>query len=148
MGLPESGIGRGAPGEAKPSEIAGGEGGNARRGSACGPRGETRPCGPALDKQEPAGSGEGLLPRGGGLTARDQGRGESDTPDASDAEERRWAVGKGPHPAAIRASHCARSQGKASQLMEYSWRGRVRNTMRGTGDFTGSLGENIDATQR
>ncbi|KAJ1101680.1 hypothetical protein NDU88_006745 [Pleurodeles waltl] len=44
--------------------------------------------------------------------------------------------------------HGARSQGKASQLIEYSWRGGVRNTMRGTGDFTGSLGENTDATQR
>ncbi|KAJ1128804.1 hypothetical protein NDU88_007179 [Pleurodeles waltl] len=71
MGPHGSGIGRGSPGEAKPGEIAGGEGGDARRGSACGPRGETRPCGPVLDKQKPSGAREGLLPRGGGLTARD-----------------------------------------------------------------------------
>ncbi|KAJ1082001.1 hypothetical protein NDU88_002173 [Pleurodeles waltl] len=29
-----------------------------------------------------------------------RGRGESDAPDARDTDERRWAVGKGPHPAA------------------------------------------------
>ncbi|KAJ1207293.1 hypothetical protein NDU88_002684 [Pleurodeles waltl] len=34
MGLPESGIGRRSLGEAKPGEIAGGEGGDARWGSA------------------------------------------------------------------------------------------------------------------
>ncbi|KAJ1213555.1 hypothetical protein NDU88_001189 [Pleurodeles waltl] len=38
-------------------------------------RGVTRPCGPTLDKREPAGAGEGRLPRGGGLTARDPGTG-------------------------------------------------------------------------
>ncbi|KAJ1202073.1 hypothetical protein NDU88_005876 [Pleurodeles waltl] len=32
-----------------------------------------------------------------------RGRGERDAPDARDTDERRWAVGKGPHPAATRA---------------------------------------------
>ncbi|KAJ1101679.1 hypothetical protein NDU88_006744 [Pleurodeles waltl] len=39
---PGSGISRGSLGEAKPGEIAAGERGDARRGSACGPRGETQ----------------------------------------------------------------------------------------------------------
>ncbi|KAJ1163695.1 hypothetical protein NDU88_004149 [Pleurodeles waltl] len=68
---PGSGIGHGSLGEAKPGEIAAGERGDARRGSVCGPRGEMRPCGPALDERKPAGAGEGLLPRGGGLAERD-----------------------------------------------------------------------------
>ncbi|KAJ1141597.1 hypothetical protein NDU88_007925 [Pleurodeles waltl] len=37
--------------------------------------------------------------------ARPGDEGESDTPDARDANERWWAVRKGPHPAAIRVSH-------------------------------------------
>ncbi|KAJ1141159.1 hypothetical protein NDU88_007494 [Pleurodeles waltl] len=56
-----SGIGRGSLGEAKTGEVPGGEGGDARRGSACGPRGETRPCGPALDERKPADAGEGVV---------------------------------------------------------------------------------------
>ncbi|KAJ1097962.1 hypothetical protein NDU88_003078 [Pleurodeles waltl] len=49
----ESGIGRGSLGEAKPVEIPAGERRDARRGSACRPRGEMRPCGPALDERNP-----------------------------------------------------------------------------------------------
>ncbi|KAJ1153074.1 hypothetical protein NDU88_005841 [Pleurodeles waltl] len=48
-------------------------GGASRAGT--GAHGEARPCGSALDKREPAGDGEGPLPRDGGPTARDLGLG-------------------------------------------------------------------------
>ncbi|KAJ1106497.1 hypothetical protein NDU88_003898 [Pleurodeles waltl] len=95
--------GREPAGEAEPGGIAGGEGCDARRGFARGSRGEACPCGPTLDERELAGAVEGPLPRDGGLTVRDRGTGESGTPDAGAADERRWAALRGPHPATVMA---------------------------------------------